>query len=655
MLLYFWINEFKHIKQTGFNLSSQFEFDFKYKINHRTKKISGTLTCLQKNPIILFDKQISDVKAIIGENGAGKSTLIELLVNFLMQHKNYFDGFLVTDEFVFNRNRTNFGSSIKGIKCLNLTEIRNVDLVNQNRDEFQKKLKPTELKDSYTGQLATSYLNDTTIVHYSPLLNYDRIGNAEGLAGSSRIFETDYWHYYDVTTENTIVNDYYTFNSEYTYFISGESELLAHKNLETLRILDFILSDHRPVLPFTNKIENVVVRFNDFYEIFWMSIDQFLKPDAETEGRIESVISAIRGKDYKGGNVTRELESNLYVAYIYGALKYEYKYRLSYGHREESNALLSTMDDFLNISKRSRIHKTTLEKFLATAKFCSGYSNTLFKHIQNIVEFILDTPEIKKYEHSFFIPINQPQLIQQIQKLCFEKKITNDEDASKRYQPFDVFSFEMDGLSSGEKNIASFLARLYRVSKTLPKSQKKIVLLLDEPEVTLHPQWQVSFINILNQILPKLFTNKKIQLLITSHSPILISDLPKNNILFLEKEQDTGNCTISKLKDIENTFGANIHALYSDAFFMRDKGGTIGEFAKHKIKELIKLINDEKRENIRYIRDVIDIVGEPLIKNQLNDLFYSKFPEQKSKNIDDYINSLENLLKNAKKIKSKIK
>ena len=71
-----------------------------------------------------------------------------------------------------------------------------------------------------------------------------------------------------------------------------------------------------------------------------------------------------------------------------------------------------------------------------------------------------------------------------------------------------------------------------------------------------------------------------LHLIFTSHSPFILSDLPKENIIFLEKGKQ-----VYPFEDGKQTFGANIHTLLSHGFFMKD--GLMGEFAKDKIKSII--------------------------------------------------------------------
>jgi len=142
-------------------------------------------------------------------------------------------------------------------------------------------------------------------------------------------------------------------------------------------------------------------------------------------------------------------------------------------------------------------------------------------------------------------------------------------------------------LSHGEKTIFGQLLNLYFF-----KEDENMIFLFDEPEVSLHPSWQKKYINEICNLLLK-FDNKN-HFIFTTHSPFLLSDIPKQNIIFLDTDEN-GNCKIAS--GLKETFGQNIHTLLSDSFFMED--GLIGEFAKRKINEIKKLYQLTQNKNIQ--------------------------------------------------------
>jgi predicted ATP-dependent endonuclease of OLD family len=81
-----------------------------------------------------------------------------------------------------------------------------------------------------------------------------------------------------------------------------------------------------------------------------------------------------------------------------------------------------------------------------------------------------------------------------------------------------------NNLSSGEKEqirLATYLsAGIYHKNKV----HKQLLILIDEPENSLHPEWQYSFCLKLDKLL-NLFEYKNAQIILTTHSPLLLMGL----------------------------------------------------------------------------------------------------------------------------------
>ena len=178
-------------------------------------------------------------------------------------------------------------------------------------------------------------------------------------------------------------------------------------------------------------------------------------------------------------------------------------------------------------------------------------------------------------------------------------------------------------LSSGEKTILFYLKRIDLMISLL--NEKSNILLFDEIELYLHPNWQKRILKIILDFINENELTKKLHIIISSHSPFILSDISKENVIFLEKDEKTGNCINTSEKVDLNPFGANIHTLLSHGFFMKD--GLMGEFAKNKIDEVIKYLNNESSVEIKTNDDaqsIINIIGEPIIKRELQRKLDSK-------------------------------
>jgi len=175
--------------------------------------------------------------------------------------------------------------------------------------------------------------------------------------------------------------------------------------------------------------------------------------------------------------------------------------------------------------------------------------------------------------------------------------------------------------------------------------KRKYIVLLDEIDIGFHPDWQKETIQYIIDFL-SLISDKNFHIILTTHSPFLISDLPKENIIFLDRDKN-GNCIVlDGLKKKKQTFGANIHTLLSDSFFMEE--GLMGEFAKSKIDEVIKLLNKSnlEKEELEYCEKIISIIGEPIIKNQLQKMLDSK----RLKRVDEIDNLRKQILDMQKRL-----
>ena len=160
-------------------------------------------------------------------------------------------------------------------------------------------------------------------------------------------------------------------------------------------------------------------------------------------------------------------------------------------------------------------------------------------------------------------------------------------------------------------------------------------LILEEVELYFHPEYQRQYIyRMLKQIEQARLENiKAINIILVTHSPFVLSDIPKNNVLFLKEGRP-----IRIMQ--ENTFGANIHALLQNGFFL--EGAPMGEFAKVKINHMFERLH--KGEYGEELFEEISKVSEPLLKTQLYQLYsLNKLPYQspKYKELEERIKALE--------------
>lgn len=181
---------------------------------------------------------------------------------------------------------------------------------------------------------------------------------------------------------------------------------------------------------------------------------------------------------------------------------------------------------------------------------------------------------------------------------------------------FPIFEFSWN-LSSGEICRLELYSRLYDEIKKKSIKKQNVLLLLDEADMLLHPAWQQRFVHDITKVFPLLFKGKYVQVIIATHSPIMLSDIPKQNTLFL-KDDNT--------EEPKETFAANIYSLFKESFFLDD--GMIGYFAEEKLKELADDIDKMKgNSDSTSIKQRIEMIGDKFVQGHFRELYYEKIGE----------------------------
>ena len=142
------------------------------------------------------------------------------------------------------------------------------------------------------------------------------------------------------------------------------------------------------------------------------------------------------------------------------------------------------------------------------------------------------------------------------------------------------------------------------------------LFLLDEPETHFNPDWRARFISRLRDCFRHEQAGSTMrEMLITTHSPFLVSDSRPENVMLFEKEPDTGHVKVTQ-PDF-NTFGASINKITMALFGQVE---TIGDYAKQKIDELEKRLEqgDDQDEIITDAnRELGDSVEKVLFVNKV--------------------------------------
>ena len=186
-------------------------------------------------------------------------------------------------------------------------------------------------------------------------------------------------------------------------------------------------------------------------------------------------------------------------------------------------------------------------------------------------------------------------------------------------------------LSSGEKTLLSYFANILGRIRELDEIQiqdtpydsdkiKIYLILIDEVELLLHPEWQRIFIKQLNDFFTYEDDTKKFQFVIATHSPFVVSDIYDENIIYLGRDNINSK-----------TFGGNIFDIFKDDFYVSN---TIGAFSEEIIKELSEILyvlfaikKAEKEDNFFMLRDFFDLMYKTDNKKDENEFLLKNIKE----------------------------
>jgi len=584
-LVYLWVEEYKNIHHQGFNFSPRFRCEYDPETDELTvcdkldKDCKTNDKCKEfcNEPYIdnFFGDNIN-VTAIVGKNGSGKSSLSEMILTKVPKekHKNYL---LVGYSKYFYTHM--FGNK------------------DPNKLGWQEKFHSYgSVKDfKYVG-IGKITRNDISLSSSSVEIgtkdNRDFNHNLVYLNGQELNFRLwDEFKYSD--SDNNI------FIPKYIVQYNRNLHILENKNFfykfDTVR---FYLK--------TLDKDEIINDINHIKEL-----------DTENKKNIQKIINKLR------------TENIFSYSFLLAFIRYS----------------------LLNLQNTS--HHSQYIASMQNINNCSDVTQKEFEYI----------PEIEAIKNALDI----------IKQLDLKDEITNRDRETRYYYEMQIndknidflwiFEYILDLSSLKEKNLPLFVLDLYDSSKKLTytelsEGEKQYIRLLieiisnkssgdlsdsfepeiyifDEIETSLHPQWQKRIFNDIINIF-KAWKSKNVHLIFLTHSPFLLSDIPKQNIIFLDTDED-GKCkVVDGLNEKKKTFGANIHTLLSDSFFMED--GLMGEFAKGKIQEIMDFLNDKKtiaEISIKEedIKKVIESIGEPFLKRKLLDMYYTKYTDESLKEI----------------------
>ncbi|MCB2342173.1 AAA family ATPase [Clostridium estertheticum] len=682
-IAYVWIEEWNFhgkvdVKKQGFNFDSDYKFSF----------INGTIKSEKKsdsNKIFYIDKKSNiDIIGIVGKNGSCKSSIIKLLCNlftgneslnsYKFQRNNIKENILIilknddgkyelyykNKPEEYNTDLIEYKDEVSGSSIIWKRQVFNntdfiffsnafetIDMtnkifnINQNKSREMYDISTTFLLqwDSQKSTQDIYSINNNYLFIHNVMENFRKIKfitNEE-----NRLFLKDILNKEILKKLILYINPvYYEEEAKWTEAYKpylNYSYIKAKKLF--LNIDNFIKQNFKIVMDgFVYNLLNVliysIVKVLDYYNNEESICNEIFNKLNNNE-EIINYLNIDKDKSIKMLDVLRPIYGD---AILYLINEDILDITLQYNEGDEFEILLKFIPEFITSIK---------DKVPTDYKFRNDLEVRL-ESIENIAELAIGFRNNYKVKHEKYLYDNEIGI-----DIFLDEELEDLIKLFKEYENIrfiqDIFRFELSGFSSGENALLNIFSRLYDLGegrfdniklKNIKHDEKAIenetslkqnlIIFLDEPELYFHPEWQRKLIYILIKFFEanEVYKDKKIQIILTSNAPFLISDLPKENIIFL-KEKNV-ECISEDYNKFEQTFGQNIHTLLTKSFFMDN---TIGQFANKKIKTIAKdlsgdigKISEERKKEIKYI---IDNIGECVIKRKLEEKYRRVFKENK--------------------------
>jgi len=165
---------------------------------------------------------------------------------------------------------------------------------------------------------------------------------------------------------------------------------------------------------------------------------------------------------------------------------------------------------------------------------------------------------------------------------------------------------DMNRLSEGQKQIVLTQG----VNMVFGEEEKNLLYLYDEPDVFLHPKWQQKFVDNVRRSI-----DQTSMVIITSHSPNIVSDLNNQNLHLLRNGKVVtkalkyyGKTVESILGDyfgLESTRSNDVSKIIESLWEMIQKDKYKESIFKEKMKELESIIGPDDFEIMAMNRDIL--------------------------------------------------
>ncbi len=694
-ILYIWIEKYSSLSYVDCNLAGDTEFIF----NCESKTLTGTKKMYDSDNFFnrLDDKENQipiELSAIVGKNGSGKTTILnnifELLANkylideegytnrniliyesdgqkYITFNKGYIKQIAINDINIYNEgnfvkskldymvNVTNSKENIAQLSCLSTCFFSNT----------YTNVCKGEIKNKFAYNLTNWHLLNEYIKNDDLFKNMDFKNN---------VFQPlDYWKFQELLYKNEFLN------SDEFWDIREYLKIVFPANYNI--VLDYASERINNILEYSK-----IMRFNDktidkfSFEIY---MDKYYKKefwDYLLQRICDILAERIFSIDFVGenniSNIIKICDKNIDINKFSSIDEILEKVLDNFMKIDESKFYINIFknkqkEDILK-TQGKLIYNNIKELVKATKEFINKIE-PIFKEFDDakLFEKVKEVSVLLSTKNNGVIGMGEAKLplalYRKLQRDSYENEdlkkiiglISELNKAQREYYRIVKnvpLIIDGSGLSSGEEIATDIFSKINRYKTILKENDKEnkitdLVILFDEMDLCLHPEWKRMFIYLILRYCKHTFNKdeyKSIHIILSTNEPYVLSDIPKSNTVLINKNKE-GKVKVINSNDYI-TLGANIIDLLNTSFFLEK--GNKGEYITCLIKRISKHIKENSIEKLKKDLKIVSLIDEPIINKSLTQKIVNKLNEtgkNDSQSKQDLIKYYEEMIENLKK------
>lgn len=656
-LLYLWINCSNHdcIKHQEFNFSPLYRFYVDDIGNPRN------LSCERKDTINLFNSsmdkgRINNITAVVGSNGAGKTTLLSFIANnncfskpnSELEYERY-----ETNEYEQGKSIYVFSENEKLIVYYNLKEklTCNFDVLPENLYWNIGEENKIEQLCNVRKQLII-YLSNSSVVQES-FLGYSKSDKTYNINLHQRSMNIVSNHFYNALFGKTGFDTIRENDDGFAWLIKENKDDRKFQELLDIQYYQHLLANNISDFAGTFKgeinvyFDNIIRLIEDKYhhdfdviKAFKSDSQQLSKVSSDSSKKFFDKISKFK-KHYKFEEIEIARRKNntiiLYVNLLFEAFFYDDNFKLP---TIDFNDDMYEQVKAVNLSEKYKEYLLDIKNMDDVLSSCDMNEN------------LIDNPD--DLASSYAKVVNkQNSLFYSFISSIFKKR----KSLVLRY--IRIKGLEMSSGERAMQNMFSWLVLSPELDEIMSINRSDYtskLLLIDEIDLYAHPEWQRRIMNQLVSTINEIENEKPVQIVVTSHSPLILSDFPRQNIIYLNNRD--GKTFVDNSENHQQSFGANIYTVLKEAFFLEN--GAVGEFAKGKIYEVYEDLKSSRdcedftgsKQNEQQL--IINMIGDGLVRNEMQRLFDKKYGNKQQKTIKEIPQNADELERLKKQLENSL-